>query len=205
MPTQPIDNLLSSTREFLDDVAGKWDSTHPHDDLPPSFGNAKECVSLVQEILEGVEKQRQANSLDLDSIFDDIKSTKGAAQDLSAIFTAVADAPEPDKGSSYEEFLRNSGTKGIEEVLLQLLIGPQDLVDECIIRVTIKQAHRLTAATKQLRSSQASMPTHGRGAVAHHGRGDLFYSSNGGRQNNAKDHAAQYISERMYWAGQPKP
>lgn len=204
MSCQRIDKLISSTLRFLNDVAGKWEAVLPHDNLPPSFGNTREWVSLVQEILGGIQDQRKANSLDPGdpAILDALESTKGAAKSLSAIFRVVADTPETERGNCYEEFLRKPNASGIEVVLLQLLQGPQELINECIIEATVDQDHQLTKAIEELTSSQPPIPVNQAPAVAHYGRGDQFSNLANGHQNINRGNGAQYIAERMSWAGQ---
>jgi hypothetical protein len=207
MSCQRIDKLVSSTLLFLNDVAEKWEAILPHDNLPPSFGNTRKWVSLVQEILGGIQDQRKENSLDPDdpAILDALESTKGAAKSLSAIFRVVADTSETERGNCYEEFLRKPNASGIEVVLLQLLQGPQELVNECIIEATVDQDHQLAEAIEELTLSQPPMPMNQAAAVAHYGKGDLFSNLANGHQNINKGTGAQYIAERMSWAGQSNP
>ncbi|KAJ4141891.1 hypothetical protein NW754_014681 [Fusarium falciforme] len=207
MSCQRIDKLVSSTLRFLNDVAGKWEAILPHDNLPPSFGNTRKWVALVQEILGVIQDQRKANSLDPDdpAILDALESTKGAAKRLSAIFRVVADTSEAERGNCYEEFLRKPNASGIEVVLLQLLQGPQELVNECVIEATVEQDHQLAEAIEELTLSQPPMPMNQAAAVAHYGKGDLFSNLANGHQNINKGTGAQYIAEQMSWAGQSNP
>ncbi|RSM02975.1 hypothetical protein CEP52_007666 [Fusarium oligoseptatum] len=176
MSSQRIDKLISYTLRLLNDVAEKWEAILPHDNLPPSFGNTRKWVSLVQEILGGIEDQRKANSLDPDepTLLDALESAKGAAKNLSAIFRA-------------------------------LLQGPYELVNDCIIEATVDQDHKLAEAIGELSSLQPSMPMNQAAAVAHYGKGDLFSNLANGHQNINKGTGAQYISERMNWAAQSSP
>ncbi|KAI8657857.1 hypothetical protein NCS57_01165200 [Fusarium keratoplasticum] len=207
MSFQRIDKLVSSTLRFLNDVAEKWEAILPHDNLPPSFGNTRKWVALVQEILGGIEDQRKANSQDPDgpAILEAIESTKEAARNLSAIFRAVADSSEPEREDRYREFLRKPGTTGIEVVLLRLLQGPHELVKGCIIEATVDQDHQLAEAMEELALLQPSMPKSQTAAVAHHGKGDIFSNLANGRQNINKGNGAQYNAERMSWPGQSNP
>ncbi|RSL77927.1 hypothetical protein CEP51_008652 [Fusarium floridanum] len=206
MSSQRIDKLISYTLRFLNDVAEKWEAILPHDNLPPSFGNTGKWVALVQEILVGVEDQQKANNLDPDDpmILEAIESTKGAAKALSAIFRAVADVSETEREGCYEEFLRKPGSVGIETVLLQLLQGPHELVNECIIEATVDQDHQLAEAINELVVSQPPTPMNLTAAVAHHGKGDIFSNASNGRQNINKGNGAQYISDRMSLDSKPR-
>ncbi|RSL62635.1 hypothetical protein CEP54_005575 [Fusarium duplospermum] len=205
MSGQRIDKLISYALRFLNDVTEKWEAILPHDNLPPSFGNTRKWVGLVQDILGSIEDQRKANSLDPDdpTILEAIESTKGAAKALSAIFRAVADVSEAEREGRYEEFLRKPGTSGIEVVLLQLLQGPHELVNECIIEVTVDQDHQLAEAIEELALPQPDMPMAQTAGVAHYGKGDIFSNASNGRQNINKGNGAQYNSDRMRWDGKP--
>lgn len=203
MSGQLIDKIISFTCQFLNHVAEKWETTLPHDSLPPAFGNARKWVALVQQILGGIQDQWRANRLNRDdtAILEALESTKAAAQNLSAIFRAIENAAETDRNGRYEEFLRTPNATGIEVALFQLLQGPHELIDECIIDATVDQAHEVTEAIKELKLLQPSTPMSQTAAVAHYGRGDLFSNPGSGRQNVNMRNGTQYNSERMNLAG----
>ncbi|RTE83745.1 hypothetical protein BHE90_001772 [Fusarium euwallaceae] len=172
-----------------------------------NMGKGQQVFAHSMEILGGIEDQRKANSLDPENpaLLDALESTKAAARNLSAIFRAVAGGSETKREDLYEEFLRKPRAMGIEVVLLQLLQGPHELVNECIIEATVDQDHQLAEAIEELSSLQPSMPMNQAAAVAHYGKGDLFSNLANGHQNINKGTGAQYISERMNWAAQSSP
>ncbi|KAI8659825.1 hypothetical protein NCS56_01200500 [Fusarium sp. Ph1] len=106
---------------------------------------------------------------------------------------------------AYSMIIQGGRRHGIEVVLLQLLQGPQELVNGCIIEATVDQDHQLAEAIEELTLSQPPMPMSQTAAVAHYGKGDLFSNLANGHQNINKGTGAQYIAERMNWAGQSNP
>lgn len=199
MVANKVENLLADTLASLGGTAELCCTLDDADDLPPVFGRAGQWIGLVQQILRSAQDQLRAATADTDEddLVDALKASKKAAKRLESIFKDVAPAGETPRQDRYQAAVRRQGKDRVEVVLLELLKGTNELVEDELIEATAEQTKALCDAVEDLSAMEPSVPEDGRAGFFYSGSGDQINNTGSGHLNINKGRGNQHIAKTI--------
>ncbi|KAF4634406.1 hypothetical protein G7Y89_g3702 [Cudoniella acicularis] len=134
---------------------------------------------------------------DEDDLLDTLKTSKKASKRLESIFKDVAPAGETPRLGRYQAAVRGQGKDRVEVVLLELLKGANELVEDELVEATAEQAKALCDVVEDLEVMEPSAPEDGKARFFYSGSGDQTNNTSTGTQNINKGCGNQNMAKTI--------
>jgi len=191
------ESLLSDSLAFLNSTAKLCSTMDSANDLPPVFHGVTQWVGLLQQILHGAQDQLKEGSLDSDDLVETLEDSKKRARHLESILKDVAPAAETSRIDRYQDAVQKRGKDRLEVIMLGLLEGANELVEEQLINATHEQVEALYDAVERLSAMEPSVPENQKATFFHSGSGDMINNTGTGTQNINKNRGTQNVARNI--------